>query len=186
MNAINAMNPPNHANRAAALAKLGGWGNGERVFDQDAFDHLARLEIFGQDLSGMACQGRGDDEGIPEGEPMPFLDLRGPKDHLGFQYLDRPRTIAANNLSGNGWREGRGNLAGHVHRELLQHLSAEHAEAGGPQVFEDRGCDRVFAAGIEIMRLDQHVGIDKDLTGHATARGGRGSSRQGGTRAPAG
>src|SRR5574337_2223 len=116
---------------------------------------------------------------------MPLLDLRGTKDHLWFQDLDRPGTISADDLSGHSGSETRGNLAGHIHIELLQYLSAEQSESGRPQLFEDRCGNRAFGAGIKVIRIDQHIGIDKHLTGHATAHGGRGSSRRGGTRAPA-
>src|SRR5574337_847830 len=58
------------AGMAATLARRGSRGNSERIFDQDAFDGVAKLEILRQNLCGMARYGRGDDKGIPEGELM--------------------------------------------------------------------------------------------------------------------
>lgn len=54
--------------KVATLARLGNRGHGERIFNQDAFNGVAGLEILGQDLDGMACQGCSDDEGIPQEE----------------------------------------------------------------------------------------------------------------------
>jgi len=139
-------------------------GSNKWVADPDTVDDLAVLEILGEQPCTSRRGGALDDQGVPEGEVVETVEVDRPEDEVEA-YLDEIHLRHQGNLSAGNLRVD-AELARGDHEELLEHLGGDNAAGGGEGVAEDSTGHLSLVTAIEIVGVDQDVGVEEGALPH--------------------
>src|SRR6266446_2950611 len=145
-------------------------GNRKRVLDVKSGNLLPRIQIFREEPCRTALGCRGDDEGIPEADPR-FVFHAECHRKLGGSGFHAPDGVTADHQACRLLWQGRANLAGYVHVELLQDLHAQNTRTCGPKLAQNVFGGDMLGLCIHIVGVNQHIGIDKGPTVHVILPG---------------
>jgi hypothetical protein len=124
------------------------------------------FQVLGKDLISPAFNGGGNNQGVPEGNPVLLLDFGGPSDGSGAIDDYRPVNIILNEPPGFDRGQGVGDLAGDIHIKFLDNLRTQDTGFRLPELPQQVGRRLMLLPGIQIMGIDQDVGIDKNFNAH--------------------
>jgi hypothetical protein len=102
-----------------------------------------------------------DDHGFPKGQQIALLDLRG-AERAVCSWSDRlPAQVGLDDSASRLRIDGKLNLASDVDVELVQNLDAEFSQTARPKVFDQGFRQIVFDTSVEIMGMNQDIGVDR-------------------------
>src|ERR1035437_1728319 len=152
----------------------------EWVDHPNACNDLSVIQVFGEQFDRLTLLRSGQDHAIPERKLPDLADLRSARNGFRRDPGLNPGSIIAHDLTRHGAGQGGLDLLCHVDVKLLQHLRAEQSGASVPQPGQTIRRAPLPVTGIQIVGVDQNIGINEGSGDHGALPGWPFSIRRGG------
>src|SRR6266508_597195 len=129
-------------------------------------DRTERRQMLREQQRRVRLTGGDNDERVTKGEAVALFEVRCREEVRGVEGRDWPHAVRADEVARGTARHRRTDAAGEGRVELLEHLAAQHAGFVVPELSKHMFGDGALDLAVEVVRVDEDVGVDEDALGH--------------------